>query len=208
MRRVLIISLMVSLCCVSSLLVYGQSANDLSKTIADKPKPTHSIEKAYLHFDKPYYAAGDTIYFKAYVTLGEKHQLSNLSGVLHIDLINTANKIDQSVKLQLANGLAWGNFTIPDTLPAGHYRIRAYTRWMLNEDNYFEQVIPIGSIHQLGIPENSVAKSINAKPDIQFLPEGGSMVVGILSKIAFKATDGSGLGMNVKGMITDNTGKV
>ncbi|MEO6981322.1 MAG: hypothetical protein ABI113_23205, partial [Mucilaginibacter sp.] len=45
----------------------------------------HSIEKAYLQFDKPYYAAGDTIYFKAYVTLGERHQLSGLSGVLHVD---------------------------------------------------------------------------------------------------------------------------
>ena len=208
MRRILIISLVVSVCCLSNLLVYGQSANDIPKPIAGKPKPIRSTEKAYLHFDKPYYAAGDTIYFKAYVTLGEKHQLSNLSGVLHIDLINTANKIDQSVKLPLANGLAWGDLTLPDTLPAGNYRIRAYTRWMLNEDNYFEQVIPIGSIHQLGIPENSVAKSVNAKPDIQFLPEGGSMAVGVRSKIAFKATDGNGLGMNVKGIIIDNTGKV
>lgn len=208
MRRILIIPLIVSLCCLSNLPAYGQSANDAAKIILSKPKPTPNIEKAHLHFDKPYYATGDTIYFKAYVTLGEKHQLSNLSGVLHIDLINTANKIDQSIKLQLANGLAWGDFKIPDTLPAGNYRIRAYTRWMLNEDNYFEQVIPIGSIHQLGIPENSVAKSVNAKPDIQFLPEGGSMVVGLRSKIAFKATDGNGLGVNVKGMITDNTGKV
>eukprot|EP01037_Dinobryon_pediforme_P007923 gene7923-7992_t len=30
---------------------------------------TYLKEKAYLHFDKPYYAAGDTIYFKAYVAL-------------------------------------------------------------------------------------------------------------------------------------------
>jgi len=208
MRRILIISLVVSVCCLSNLLVYGQSANDIPKPIAGKPKPIRSTEKAYLHFDKPYYAAGDTIYFKAYVTLGEKHQLSNLSGVLHIDLINTANKIDQSVKLPLANGLAWGDLTLPDTLPAGNYRIRAYTRWMLNEDDYFGQVIPVGSIHQLGIPENSVAKSVNAKPDIQFLSEGGSMAVGVRSKIAFKATDGNGLGMNVKGIIIDNTGKV
>jgi len=39
-------------------------------------------EKAYLQLDKPYYAAGDTIYYKAYVTAGEKHQLSTISGIL------------------------------------------------------------------------------------------------------------------------------
>src|SRR6195952_2622192 len=86
----------------------------------------HVIEKAYLHFDKPYYAAGDTIYFKAYVTMGEQHGLSNLSGVLHVDLINTYDKVDQSVKLKLDSGTAWGDFALPDSLPGGKYRVRAY----------------------------------------------------------------------------------
>jgi hypothetical protein len=29
----------------------------------------NAIEKAYLHFDRPYYIAGDTMYFKAYVVI-------------------------------------------------------------------------------------------------------------------------------------------
>src|ERR1700759_230068 len=107
----------------------------------------HTTEKAYLHLDKPYYATGDTIYFKAYVTMGERLDLSRLSGILHVDLINTENKIDQSIKLQLANGLGWGDFALPDSLPKGNYRIRAYTQWMRNAGNYFEQVIPVGSVH-------------------------------------------------------------
>ncbi|RZK74492.1 MAG: hypothetical protein EOO85_15180, partial [Pedobacter sp.] len=36
------------------------------------------VEKVYLHTDKPYYALGDTIWFKAYVTIGSQHQLSAL----------------------------------------------------------------------------------------------------------------------------------
>jgi CarboxypepD_reg-like domain/TonB-dependent Receptor Plug Domain len=170
----------------------------------------HITEKAYLHFDKPYYAAGDTIYFKAYVTLGEKHGLSNLSGVLHVDLISINNKIDQSIKLQLNNGIAWGDFTLPDNLPKGNYRIRAYTRWMLNdkEAGYFDQVIPVGSLKSSA--KESVTnhpKSLNNKAEIQFFPEGGNMVVGIRSKVAFKAIDTTGLGINVKGIIIDNTNK-
>src|ERR1017187_1666977 len=90
---------------------------------------TYAPEKAYLQFDKPYYAAGDTIYFKTYITEGERTLLSGLSDVLHVDLINTENKIDQSIKLQLNNGVCWGDFALPDSLTTGNYRVRAYTQW-------------------------------------------------------------------------------
>jgi TonB-dependent SusC/RagA subfamily outer membrane receptor len=43
-----------------------------------------------------------------------------------------------------------------------------------------------------------------AKPDIQFFPEGGSLVTGVRSKVAFKAIGINGLGTNVKGEITDS----
>jgi hypothetical protein len=122
---------------------------------------SHITEKAYLQFDKSYYAAGDTIYFKAYVTLGEKHQLSGLSGILHVDLINTKNKVDQSIKLQITEGVTWGDFALPDSLPAGNYRVLAYTRWMRNDGNYFEQAIPIGSLHSRVSESGSPAKPLN-----------------------------------------------
>jgi hypothetical protein len=167
----------------------------------------HPTEKAYLQFDKPYYAAGDTIYFKAYVTAGEEHKLSGISGVLRMDLINTKNKIDQSIKLQLDSGIAWGDFALPDSLPAGNYRIRAYTRWMRNdgEKDFFEKDIPVASVKPARVPESLVKQpALNAKPDVQFLPEGGNMVTGINTKIAFKATAPNGMGIDIKGVITDN----
>jgi TonB-dependent SusC/RagA subfamily outer membrane receptor len=166
----------------------------------------HIAEKAYLQFDKPYYAADDTIYFKAYVTLGEEHRLSNLSGVLHVDLVNTNNKINQSIKLQLDNGLAAGDFALPDSLPNGNYNIRAYTQWMRNdgETPFFNKTIPVGSsvnkIRESGTRHTTVYN----KADIQFFPEGGNLVAGIRSKVAFKAIGPGGMGINVKGVITDN----
>src|SRR6185312_1211884 len=165
-----------------------------------------SAEKSYLHFDKPYYAAGDTIYFKAYVTLGEKHRLSDLSGVLHVELLNTKNKVDQSIKLQITDGVAWGDFALTDSLPAGNYRVVAYTQWMRNDGNYFERTIPVGSL-QGRIPESGIhSKPVNEKADLQFFPEGGQLVTGVTSKVAFKAVGINGLGLNVTGVITDNTG--
>ena len=46
----------------------------------------HPTEKVYLHFDKPYYAVNDTIWFKAYVTI-DLHQPTSLSKILYIDFI-------------------------------------------------------------------------------------------------------------------------
>src|SRR5581483_1234251 len=151
----------------------------------------HPTEKAYLHFDKPYYAAGDTMYFKAYVTLGEQHKLSTLSGLLHVDLINSDGKFDQSIKLKLDSGIAWGDFALPDSLPSGNYRVRAWTNWMRNDPgSFFERVITIGSVKApAGVPESVVKQPAPASllPNLQFLPEGGSLVEGVPCRVAFKA---------------------
>jgi len=169
---------------------------------------SYTAEKVYLHFDKPYYAAGDTVYFKAYVTAGDRHELSDISGVLHAELINTTSKIDQAIILQITDGVAWGDFALPDTLPKGNYHIRAYTKWMKNRgiDNYFDREINVGSI------SNKIAESATKAPlpvaadkiDVQFFAEGGNIIAGIQSKIAFKAVGINGMGVNVQGIITDN----
>ncbi len=172
----------------------------------------HFDEKAYLHFDKPYYAAGDSMYFKAYVTTGEKHELSNQSRVLHVDLINTNAKIDQSIKLQLDSGIAWGDFALPDSLPKGDYRVRAYTQWMLNEGdgNYFDRTVSIGSASINRVPESGGSRLNTplAKADLQFFPEGGNLVSGLRTKVAFKAIGSNGLGVDVKGEIVDDQNQI
>src|ERR1700748_45330 len=142
----------------------------------------HPVEKTYLQFDKPYYAIGDTIYFKAYLTISAQHKLSALSGILYTDLIGPENKIARSLKLQIIAGVAWGDFTLADTLKGGNYRIRAYTNWMRNGDEsaFFEQMLPVGSATAVRIPESGEPKNrkaaanvINKKSGVQFLPEGG-----------------------------------
>lgn len=103
------------------------------------------VEKVYLHLDKPYYGAGDTIWFKAYTVVGSLHRLSLLSQVLHVDLIDKHNLIAKQITLNLIQGTAFGDFALPDTLEEGSYRLRAYTNWMRNagSDYFYDQAFSI-----------------------------------------------------------------
>ncbi|RFZ83350.1 TonB-dependent receptor [Mucilaginibacter terrenus] len=161
------------------------------------------IEKAYLHFNKPYYNAGDTIYFKAYVTMGEKNELSKISGVLHVDLISKNDSLMQSMVLQLNNGLAWGDFALPAYTPRGNFRVRAYTQWMQNSGSkyVFDKIIPVNG--KSISPLNTAANTNVKQADVQFFPEGGTFVNAVPSKMGLKAIGPDGLGINIKGTVVD-----
>jgi hypothetical protein len=204
------------LLCILTLPLYyeafAQSGNNDPVHRLENYFSTHDPERTYLQFDRPYYAAGDTIYFKAYVTQGGRHKLSGLSEVLHVDLINTKNKIDQSIILRRDSGVCWGDFALPDSLPAGNYRIRAYTRLMLNlgDLDFFDQPISIGSLIKRNVPDTGTKQpryGIRNKADVQFFPEGGTLVEGVQTKMAFKAIGANGLAIDVKGVILDKRSK-
>lgn len=50
-------------------------------------------EKAYLHFDNTSYYVGDTIWFKAYVTLAEQQTFSQISRPLYVELVDQTGHI-------------------------------------------------------------------------------------------------------------------
>ncbi|RZA04027.1 MAG: TonB-dependent receptor [Sphingobacteriaceae bacterium] len=160
-------------------------------------------EKVYLQLDKPYYAAGDNIWFKAYVTANNKP--SALSGILNVELIDGRDSVKRHIKLELNNGIAWGDFILPDTLQAGNYRLVAYTNWMRNAgaEYYFDKTIAVGNTNK---PHHitQAQKNNSNTADVQFFPESGSLVNGLRSKVAIKVVGPNGLGIDVTGTIIDN----
>ena len=128
--------------------LFAQDTISLNNLIDKSQKivQDYPYEKVYLHFDKPYYAVGDTIWFKAYIATGQD-QPSDLSKVLYVDLIAENDTLVRSMKLPIVNTSAYGSITLePLAYKSGNYRIRAYTYWMLNfsEDLFFSKNIPIG----------------------------------------------------------------
>lgn len=265
-----------------------------AKLYSDMP-----IERVYLHFDKPYYALGDTIWFKAYLTM-DQHQPSPISKIVYVDVLTAKDSLVQSLKLPVKNGVSWADIELsPYNYKKGNYRIVAYTNWMNNfgPAYFFNKNIVIGDpinntlstqvslkrsitnkypkisagifykdgqgkpysdkkvswtiekdyeelIKGKGVTDKNgfiditftntknfgldsavlitvidrgerrqgtskfPLKSVAQPNDIQFFPEGGQLISGIPSKVAFKALRPDGLGIELKGTITDNTGKV
>ena len=90
-------------------------------------------EKVYLHFDKNYYNAGETIWFKAYLTAD--NLATPLSKTLYAELINDKGVILQKKIMPVYESGAASNFDLPDTLSNTRLFVRAYTSWMLNFDS-------------------------------------------------------------------------
>lgn len=89
-------------------------------------------EKAYLHIDNTCYFVGDTIWYKAYVTRSDKGWLTDLSKIMYVELLTPDGYLVERQQLKMEDGTAHGAFTLTDSLYAGYYELRAYTRWMLN----------------------------------------------------------------------------
>ena len=89
-------------------------------------------EKAYLHIDNTCYFVGDTIWHKAYVTRSDKGWLTDLSKIMYVELLTPDGYLVERQQLKMEDGTAHGAFTLTDSLYAGYYELRAYTRWMLN----------------------------------------------------------------------------
>ncbi|MGY4383975.1 hypothetical protein ACVWYN_001001 [Pedobacter sp. UYP24] len=273
----------------------GDDPVDKIVSALQKWNDTNPQEKVYLHTDKPYYVVGDTIWFKGYVTIGSKHQLSALSGALYVDLITESDSLITALKLPVTAGMSKGSFVLADSsFREGNYRIRAYTQWMRNAGPayFYDKVFSIGNsvtnpvfakidyefskdgvkpvltavvtytndkgeplanktvnydllegydmittqkkttdnngvlrivlqpgksgkvfgtrihskintVDKQFITKDFTVKSVSASTDLQFFPESGPLVSGIRTRVAFKATGSNGLGVAVKGLITD-----
>lgn len=94
-------------------------------------------EKLYLHLDKPFYGAGEKIWFKGYLVNAISHQDNAPSNFIITELINRSDSIVERKKIR-RDSLGFHNaFTLPPTLPAGDYYLRGYSNWMLNVEPEF-----------------------------------------------------------------------
>ncbi len=201
-------------------------AKNLDKSLTNSNNPflceqnTYPVEKVYIHFDKPSYFISDQIWFKVYVLDGQTNMPDTRSKIVYVELIDPFNKIVNSRMIHTKQGGGEGAFELTGELNIGLYTVRAYTNYMRNFDDsfFFTKEIYINSYHELkrqnAVEANGSVVSIDEmtvqvenKPDLQFFPEGGYFVEGLPARVGFKAMTQKGKGLNVKGILLDQTGK-
>ncbi|PWT72976.1 MAG: hypothetical protein C5B59_14595 [Bacteroidetes bacterium] len=156
-------------------------------------------EKIFVHADRSFYVAGEIIWFKVYCVDGYSNRPLNLSKIAYVEVLSADQKPLLQAKIALKDGSGSGSFLIPYTANSGNYSIRGYTSWMKNfqPEFYFEKNI---SIVNPGKRPDWVQER-EPDYDIQFFPEGGSMVYGILSTVGFRVADRAGKGQDCSGFI-------
>ncbi len=156
-------------------------------------------EKMYIHFDNTAYLPGQTIWYKAYFQ--KSNENIDFSRNLYFEWFDEAGKLITRSVSPVITGTATGSFTVPEKYNGNSIRLLSYTRWMLNFDSsfLFRQTIPVLQT-TASIPANQLVP----ETFLHFFPEGGDMVTGIVSRIAFKATNASGLPVTVNGIILNS----
>ncbi|MGX1752810.1 carboxypeptidase-like regulatory domain-containing protein [Sphingobacterium sp. NPDC055346] len=140
----------------------------------------YPVEKVHLHFDKPYYAVGDTLWFKTYLNTN----LFNYdpSKIVYVDVINSRDSLMQTLRIPMQEGAGKGHLVLdPQFWSQDNYRFRAYSKWMMNFDMgyFFNKVVPIG---------DAINKKMGA--NITYQQEGNRTK----ATIQFRGPDGQALG--------------
>ena len=247
------------------------------------------FEKLYLATDKPYYSAGETLYFSGFLVHATLLTRFSDTEFIYAELISPEGRLVERVKVCADHKQFVGTFALSPRLSAGRYTLRAYSRWQTNFDmGYFfsreieigntidDAVMPIVSyrtndngtvsafvrlIDDNGLPlastqvryrtivdtrsRNGSARTddkgsieIRFKPsdnptdcielnvrannrelsrfvqmpsfsddfDVQFCPESGNLVGGILQVVAIKAQTANGSSVAVEGKVYDDAG--
>ncbi|MGL5318167.1 MAG: hypothetical protein ACRC9Q_05680, partial [Bacteroidales bacterium] len=164
-------------------------------------------ERVYLHMDNNAYYQNDQIWFKAYVATTGLDTVADLSRTLYVELLSPGGIVLDKRILEIENGQCHGDFKLGH-LPfySGFYELRAYTKYMLSygEEIVYRRVFPVfdapkieGDFTQKEMQSVSQFKYDNVRPqqkkekvlNLKMYPEGGALVRGLTSRIAFEVTD-------------------
>ena len=184
-------------------------------------------EKVYLHFDNTGYFMGEKMWFTAYVVRADGHRSGIRSRVLYVELLNPSGDVVQRRKLKIdGRGHAHGDLSLDSLYGAGFYEVRAFTRYMSNWGGAacFSRVFPVfrtpptpGAYepvmdersYRRRLPDFREADTLQrSRLNVSFYPEGGRLVSGLRSRVAFQVSDGSGRHVQAEGELLDGSGRV
>ena len=205
--------------------VYAQSSDTIFSRYfryAQNFADSYPREKVSLHLDNASYYLGDTIWFKAYVVTAEQNLPTTISKPLYVELLDQLGNVVERQIIQLTDGEGTGQIILNNTFFTGYYEMRAYTKWMLAFDNpsCFSRVLPVYrkrlsdeetprsiATYRMDASMKQRPKDKEKKFTVRFFPEGGQLVKGISSIVAFEATSRDKGAADVEGTVVLPSGE-
>ena len=182
----------------------------------DTYEKDYSPSKIYVQTDRYMYALEDTVWFKAYALDAAKHIPIERGEVIYLDVVDSKGDRVERKKIFAENLSAASDFIIGREWLPGRYKLRAYTKFMLNQDQeyIFNKEIRIVDINNaneeklISLDSTNLNQAPLSPPslNIKFFPESGDLVAGISSRVAIKIENYSAELGNVTGTIEDISG--
>jgi hypothetical protein len=199
MKRRLLTAILSLFCLLSAQNSFSQQIDSMMSIYAEQ-FPT---EKIHVHFDKSIYNKEETIWYKAYV-LAESG-LTTLSANVYVEWYDTTGRMIKQTVAPLFQSTAKGSFELPADYTGNFIRVKAYTRWMLNDDPAFAYQRDL-IINNSTTP--TVPKPVILKTKVDVFPEGGFLINGLKMRVAFKAVNQFGAPVSIKGTLINDKNKV
>jgi hypothetical protein len=192
------------LCCLLFCFKAVEAQNEILHSVRLKLDENAMMfkEKLYLHTDKDFYTAGEIMWFKIYALDVFTNKPINESKLAYLELLDINNSPVSRVKVEMNLKGGSGSVQLPITVNSGYYTIRVYTNWMKNDGPALFFHKKIGIINTLKNLDNQAPASSNLYR-LTLYPEGGNLVEGLTSRVAYHISDRLGKGVKGKGFLVD-----
>ena len=104
-------------------------------------------EKLYVVTDKPFYSAGDTIYFSAFLVNSFYFNRTTDTKFIYVELIDATGNVVHRMRVMGSDGRFHNAIPLSTKTTSGKYTLRAYSKWQTNSGNelLFSRQLEIGN---------------------------------------------------------------
>jgi hypothetical protein len=195
---------------VISTQIFGQPVQRVIDDLAGQINTytDHSPQASiYLKTSKDIYESEEDVWFKALVLDAQYHTAFSLDKTLYVRLTKMEN--DSTVweeKYLISMGFASGHLYLDKSLTEGNYLLSAYSAHSFyGKAQSYQALKMIKVVADVKAAAKTKATNPTLHPfenqNLQFtiLPEGGRLVSGVMSTVAFKAVDNHGIPADIHG---------
>ncbi len=160
---------------------------------------------------------GEDLWFKAYLMDRQTFALSDRSQTLYLQVRSAADSVVWSEKYPLLGGCGDGHIYVGTDWPQGEYFLEGYTRSSFTADTaqalrprrirVVERMAQMDAITAKAVRDDSVQRR-TATHRFDLFPEGGSLIYGVNSVVAFKSTYGGGFPEDVTGKVLEDDSEI